>query len=127
MSKQVLVVDDDISVVDILTTALARSGFSVMVAESGNAALERARTEKLDLIILDIMLPGISGKEVIKELKRKGSTERIPIIILTAVADEIDRILGLELGADDYVTKPFNIEELILRCKRVIGANYRLV
>lgn len=123
MSKQILVVDDDVAVVEILTTGLARAGFSVMVAESGDVALQKAKAEKPDLIILDIMLPEVNGREIIKELKREHNTENIPIIMLTAMAEEIDRVLGFELGADDYVTKPFSIQELILRVQKVINGS----
>lgn len=126
MSKQILIVDDDPATVDILTTGLARAGFSVIVAEVGETALQRATFEHVDLILLDLMLPGIDGRDIIKQLKREHRTESIPVIMLTALAEEIDRVLGLELGADDYVTKPFNIQEVVLRCRRILGAYQKL-
>ena len=99
---------------------LRSAGFVVLDAANGAAALEKARTQVPDLILLDLMLPGMSGFEVCRALKAESVTARIPIIFVTAKADEVDRVVGLELGAEDYVVKPFSPRELILRVKTVL-------
>ena len=99
---------------------LGREGFDVIASSHGNAGLEKARREKPELILLDAMLPGMEGNEVCKKLKGDPATERIPVIFLTARTDEIDKMIGFELGADDYVTKPFSPRELIARIKAVL-------
>lgn len=99
---------------------LRSTGFGVITAETGVVALQKARTETPDLIVLDIMLPEMTGLEVCKALKKDNATAAIPIIMLTAKAEEVDRVVGLELGADDYVSKPFSPRELVLRVKSVL-------
>jgi two-component system phosphate regulon response regulator PhoB len=118
MQHKILVVDDEADVVDMLAVNLRTAGFLVVSVPNGNAAVAKARTEAPSLIILDLMLPGMSGLEICKVLKGDIATRHIPIIMLTAKGEEVDKIVGLELGADDYVTKPFSPRELILRVNR---------
>jgi two-component system phosphate regulon response regulator PhoB len=119
MSK-ILVVDDEPDALDLVAFNLKQAGLDVVTADDGAAALKRAREVVPDLILLDLMLPEVDGLEVCKQLRRDPATSSIPIIMLTAKAAEIDRVLGLELGADDYVTKPFSPRELVLRVKNLI-------
>ena len=119
MSK-ILVIEDEKDIADLVTYNLKNSGFHVLVAQDGQQALEIARREHLDLVLLDLMLPRMDGTEVCKFLKRDENTREIPIIMLTAKAGEIDRIVGLELGAEDYITKPFSPRELVLRVRAVL-------
>ena len=114
MNKTILVVDDEKPIADILQFNLKKEGFEVICAYDGNAALEKVEEIKPDLILLDIMLPQRDGMEVCREVRKKYD---MPIIMLTAKDSEIDKVLGLELGADDYVTKPFSTRELIARVK----------
>jgi two-component system phosphate regulon response regulator PhoB len=120
MKSKILVVDDEPDVVELVEFNLRNAGFDVITAEDGEEALKKARSSAPDLLVLDIMLPEIDGFEVCKLLRRDPSTAKIPIIMLTAKAAEIDRVLGLEFGADDYLTKPFSPRELILRIKKLI-------
>ena len=120
MREKILVVDDEPEAVELLEFNLEQAGYKVITAEDGTAALEKARSNMPELIILDLMLPEIGGLEVCRMLRRDATTAQIPIIMLTAKAAEIDRILGLELGADDYVTKPFSPRELVLRVKKIL-------
>jgi two-component system phosphate regulon response regulator PhoB len=120
-SKTILIVEDERDVIDLLTLNLRKSGeFVVSIATDGVAGLHKARTEKPAFIILDLMLPKMSGLEVCKILKSDLDTRQIPIMMLTAKAEEIDRIVGLEFGADDYVTKPFSPREVILRIRAIM-------
>ncbi len=120
-SKKILIIEDEPDVVDLLTLQLRKSGeFHVATATDGATGLRKAREESPALIILDLMLPKMPGLEVCKVLKSDPATREIPIIMLTAKAEEIDRIVGLEFGADDYVTKPFSPREIILRIKAII-------
>lgn len=119
-NKRILVADDEPDVLNLVTLNLKGAGFTVLQAEDGNAALQQAREALPSLIVLDLMLPELSGLEVCKILKKEPQTAQIPVIMLTAKAEEIDRIVGLELGADDYITKPFSPRELILRVKSVL-------
>ena len=112
--NKILVVDDDKNLLDVLKYNLVNDGFTVVTAEDGIQALEIARREKPDLILLDIMLPGLDGFEVCRILRKEMS---IPILMLTAKTQEIDKVVGLELGADDYITKPFSIRELMARVR----------
>jgi len=112
-----MVVDDERSIIDLLTYNLQRNGYRVVAARDGGQALRLAQIERPDLIILDLMLPGVDGLDVCRELRR---TSGVPIIMLTARDEEVDRVVGLELGADDYVTKPFSVRELIARVKAVL-------
>jgi two-component system, OmpR family, phosphate regulon response regulator PhoB len=119
--KNILIVEDERDVIDLLTLNLRRAGgFAVSTAADGTVGLQKARAEKPCLIILDLMLPGMSGLELCKILKTERDTSQIPVLMLTARAEEIDRILGLEFGADDYVTKPFSPREVILRIKAIL-------
>ncbi len=115
--SRILVVDDEPSIVDVLTYNLTKAGHQPLVARNGEQALELARAEHPDLVILDLMLPGIDGLEVCRTLRKEGD---LPIIMLTAKDEEIDRVVGLELGADDYVVKPFSVRELMARVKSVL-------
>jgi len=118
--NKILVADDETDVLNLVSTNLKNAGFTVLKAQDGPSALSKARANLPMLIVLDLMLPGMSGIEVCKTLKSEPATAHIPIIMLTAKAEEIDRILGLELGADDYITKPFSPRELVLRVKSVV-------
>lgn len=121
-TQHILIIEDEQDVIDLVTLNLKKAGgFVVTSAAEGAAGLRKAREEAPALILLDLMLPGMPGLEICKVLKSDRSTKHIPIIILSAKAEEIDRIVGLELGADDYVTKPFSPRELILRIKAVLG------
>ena len=120
MSESILVVDDEKDLVDVLDYNLCKAGYRVITAMNGKAAVDSARRDKPQLVLLDLMLPDLSGTEVLKALRADPSTRAIPIIMLTACGEEIDRLLGFELGADDYVTKPFSVRELILRVKAVL-------
>lgn len=120
-TKRILIVEDEKDVVDLLTLNLRKAGgFIFSVTNDGAAGLAKAREEKPDFIILDLMLPKMPGLEVCKILKSESMTRHIPILMLTARAEEIDRIVGLEFGADDYVTKPFSPREVILRVKAIL-------
>lgn len=118
--KPVLVVEDEKDIVDLIEYHLKQSGFSVIKALDGPSGLELARKEKPSLIILDLMLPEMDGKDICRALKSNPSTQSIPILMLTAKTEEIDRLIGFELGADDYVTKPFSPRELVLRVKAIL-------
>jgi two-component system, OmpR family, phosphate regulon response regulator PhoB len=120
-SKRILIIEDEPDVVDLLSLHLSKTGeFTISTATDGGAGLRRAREDSPSLIILDLMLPKLPGLEVCKILKTEPATRHIPIIMLTAKAEEIDRIVGLEFGADDYVTKPFSPREIILRIKAIL-------
>ncbi|MFI7246231.1 response regulator transcription factor [Streptomyces qinglanensis] len=114
---RVLVVDDDPTVAEVVTGYLQRAGYAVDRAETGPDALEHAAARWPDLVVLDLMLPGMDGLEVCRQLRGRGP---VPVIMLTALGDEGDRVLGLEVGADDYVTKPFSPRELVLRVESVL-------
>lgn len=119
--KKILIVEDEQDVVDLLLLNLQKTGeFSLSVANDGASGLTKARSEKPALIILDLMLPKMSGLDVCKTLKKDTATRDIPVLMLTAKAGEIDRIAGLEHGADDYVTKPFSPREIVLRVKAIL-------
>jgi len=119
--KRILIVEDENDVVDLLTLNLRKAGgFLISKAGDGATGLTKARAEKPDFIILDLMLPKIPGLEVCKILKSEAATRHIPILMLTARAEEIDRVVGLECGADDYVTKPFSPREIVLRIKAIL-------
>jgi phosphate regulon transcriptional regulator PhoB len=119
-NKRILVADDEPDVLNLVSLNLKGAGFTVLQAEDGVAAVQQTRDSLPALIILDLMLPEMSGLEVCKVLKKDPQTAQIPVIMLTAKAEEVDRIVGLELGADDYITKPFSPRELILRVKSVL-------
>jgi two-component system phosphate regulon response regulator PhoB len=120
-SNKILIIEDEQDVLDMLATALKKSeGFILLTATDGATGLRLAREERPALVILDLMLPKMPGLEICKALKNDGATRHIPIIMLTAKAEEIDRIVGLEFGADDYVTKPFSPREIALRIKAIL-------
>jgi DNA-binding response OmpR family regulator len=120
-NKKILIVEDEPDVVDLLALQLKKAGgFTVISARDGAEGLKKARTEAPALIVLDLMLPRMPGLEVCKVLKTDSLTSHIPIIMLTAKAEEVDRIVGLEFGADDYVTKPFSPREMLLRIKAIL-------
>lgn len=121
--KQILVVDDEKDVIDLLTLTLSKAGLVVHSAMDGLAGLTKARQEQPALIVLDLMMPKMPGIEVCKLLKADPVTRAIPVIMLTAKAEEIDRVLGLELGAEDYLTKPFSPRELLLRINVALRRN----
>lgn len=117
---KILVVDDEPDAIELIKFNLKAAGYEVLTAADGEEALKKARSALPDLIVLDLMLPEVDGLEVCKILRRDSRVSATPIIMLTAKAAEIDRVLGLELGADDYVTKPFSPRELVLRVKRLL-------
>ena len=113
-------VDDEPEAVELVEFNLKQAGFDVISAQDGVEALKKSREATPQLIVLDVMLPEVDGMEICKTLRRDKNTAKIPIIMLTARAAEIDRVLGLELGADDYITKPFSPRELVLRVKKLL-------
>ncbi|HEY3756521.1 MAG TPA: response regulator transcription factor [Opitutaceae bacterium] len=121
MKAKILLVDDEPDALEILGFKLKEAGFIPIFAKDGNRALAAARDERPDLVVLDLMLPEVDGLEVCKLLRRDPSSANVPILMLTARAAEMDRVLGLELGADDYVTKPFSPRELVLRIRKLLA------
>jgi DNA-binding response OmpR family regulator len=117
MTHRILVVDDEPAVTDLLAYNLRKAGYEVLLAADGSEALRLARQSEPDLILLDLMIPEVDGLDVCRELRK---TSNVPIIMLTARCEEIDRVVGLELGADDYVNKPFSVRELLARVKAVL-------
>jgi two-component system, OmpR family, phosphate regulon response regulator PhoB len=115
MTHRILVVDDEPDITALVAYHLAKAGFRVSTAANGAEALKSAREERPDIVILDLMLPGVSGYDVLAELRKKDETKEVGVILLTARREEVDRIRGLSLGADDYLTKPFSPQELSLR------------
>lgn len=114
---KVLVIDDEENVCELITLYFEKAGYDVLSCGDGNEGIEMVRSQKPDIVILDLMLPGIDGLDVCKEIRK---TSNVPLIMLTARVDEVDRVLGLEIGADDYVTKPFSPRELLARVKAVL-------
>ncbi|MGV3773498.1 MAG: response regulator [Verrucomicrobiales bacterium] len=125
MKQKILVVDDEPDTVELLEFNLRNAGFETVSAGEGAEAIRKARSASPNLIVLDVMLPEMDGLEVCKLLRRDPATQTIPIIMLTAKAAEIDRILGLELGANDYLTKPFSPRELVLRIRNVLSQPHK--
>jgi two-component system phosphate regulon response regulator PhoB len=117
--ERVLIVDDDPDILRLVSYNLSQAGFQVTTAATGRTALEYTQKHPPDLIILDVMLPDVDGLEVCRTLRQRDHSRRIPIIMLTARSEEIDRVIGFELGADDYVMKPFSPRELVLRVKSI--------
>ena len=117
MAKKIFIVEDEPDLRDTLQFNFENEGFTVKSFSNGESFLEAINDDKPNLVILDLMLPGISGLDVCRELRTKENHENIAVVMLTAKSEEIDRIVGFELGADDYVTKPFSVRELILRVK----------
>ena len=120
MDKTVLIVEDEQNIVDILSFNLEREGYNTLEAYDGNTGLQLALEQNPDLVLLDLMLPGMDGFDVCREIRKAGSA--VPIIMLTAREEETDKVLGLELGADDYITKPFSMRELIARVGAISAA-----
>src|SRR5688572_177729 len=118
MKPKILVVDDEQDAIELIEYNLQAAGYRVLTANDGMEAVQKTRSTIPDLVVLDLMLPELDGLEVCKILRRDPATANIPIIMLTAKASELDRVLGLEIGADDYVTKPFSPRELVLRVKK---------
>lgn len=120
-----LLVDDDPDILTLLQAKLKKEPYDIFTASEGESALNMVRTHKPDLVVLDVNLPGLSGLEICRSLRADKETREIPIIMLSSRGEEIDRVLGLEFGADDYVTKPFNTQELILRINNVLRRVYK--
>jgi len=120
MTQRILVVDDEPDITGLVAYHLARAGYRVSTANNGQDALKAAREERPDVVVLDLMLPGVSGYEVLRELRKREDTADVGVILLTARREEADRIKGLSLGADDYLTKPFSPQELTLRVAAVL-------
>jgi two-component system phosphate regulon response regulator PhoB len=117
---KILIVEDDPDILELLHFNLGKAGYQTIRAEDGEQALALAQERIPDLILLDLLLPGLNGLEVCRRLKRNSDLQYIPIIMVTAKGEEMDRIVGLELGADDYIVKPFSIREIILRIQKVL-------
>ncbi len=117
MSERIFVVEDDSNIIDLLQLYLTQEGFHVVSASDGQAALEKILAEPPDLVVLDLMLPGLDGREICRRVRARSE---LPIIMLTARDDDVDKIVGLELGADDYLTKPFNPRELVARIRAIL-------
>ncbi len=118
--KKILVVDDERDLVELISVNLQRNGYEVITAHDGNTGLEMARKQRPDLIVLDVMMPGLSGRDVTMALKSDPDTATMPILMLTAKTEETDIIVGLSMGADDYVTKPFSMKVLVARVGAVL-------
>ncbi len=118
--KKILIVEDEEDIQEILKFNIERAGYKVFVCSTGDAALTLLQKDNFDLIILDLMLPDMDGLDILKKIKLNFPTQDTPVIILTAKGEELDRILGFELGAEDYVVKPFSVRELLLRIKNVL-------
>ncbi len=125
--KSILVIDDEADIVELVAYNLKKDGFDVDTAHDGEEGLKKIGSKKYDLIFLDLMLPGIQGVELCKMVRSNPDTSRIPIVMLTAKGEEIDKILGLEVGADDYITKPFSPRELVARAKAILRRAEQIV
>ena len=120
MGSRILVVEDETDLAELVAFNLRGAGHEVTVAHDGNTALAEIQRSQPDLLVLDVMLPDISGLEVCRRLRRNPQTVRLPVIMLTARSDEVDRVVGFEVGADDYVPKPFSPRELVLRVEAIL-------
>ena len=120
MAERILVVDDEPDLLELVRVNLRQASYEVETAETGREALECLRRRPPDLLVLDLMLPDLSGTDVCRQVRQDPELATLPVIMLTAKADEVDRVVGLELGADDYVTKPFSPRELVLRVRAVL-------
>ncbi len=118
--NRILIVEDEPAIAEVLEYNLVKEGYIVDIESRGDTALEAIRKKPPDLVILDLMLPGLDGLELTRILRRDARTDQIPLLMLTAKGEEVDRIVGLELGADDYITKPFSPREVVLRVKAVL-------
>jgi two-component system, OmpR family, phosphate regulon response regulator PhoB len=117
---RILIVEDEKDIVQVLEYALRQAGFDTVAARDGGEAFARVREKTPDAVILDLMLPDLAGTEICRQLKSNARTAAVPVIMLTARSDEVDRVVGFELGADDYITKPFSVREVVLRVKAVL-------
>src|SRR2546430_1731649 len=117
---RILIVEDEKDIVQVLEYALRQAGFDTVPARDGAEAFARVREKTPDAVILDLMLPDLAGTEICRQLKSNARTAAVPVIMLTARSDEVDRVVGFELGADDYITKPFSVREVVLRVKAVL-------
>ncbi len=122
MSQVILVIDDDPHIREVVEFGLSKAGLQVITAEDGKSGLKAFEMKRPDLVVLDILMPEMDGIEVCKRIRQKSD---MPIVFLTSVADEVDRILGIEMGGDDYVTKPFSVRELVARVKAVLRRTSR--
>lgn len=118
--KKILVIEDEKDLAELLVFNLEKEGFKLLCAYDGISGLERAKQEEPDLVVLDLMLPGLMGTEICKELRKEPRTANIPVLMLTAKGEEIDRVVGFEVGADDYMVKPFSMRELLLRIRAIL-------
>ena len=121
--QRILVVDDEKDIVKVLEFALRQAGFDTASALDGAGALARIREKQPDLVVLDLMLPDLAGTEIARQLKANPKTASVPVIMLTARGEEVDKVVGFELGADDYITKPFSFREVVLRVKAILRRN----
>ncbi len=119
-NKKILIVDDEIDIAELVSYNLKKEGFLIDLAHDGEQALRKVRDNKYDLLILDLMLPGIQGMELCRLIRNNPKSSGIPIIMLTAKSEELDKIVGLEMGADDYMTKPFSVRELTARVRAIL-------
>jgi len=120
VTERILVVDDEPDILDVVAYNLEQAGYRVSAVRDGRSAIAEAERQRPDLVVLDIMLPDLSGMEVCRSLRRSEKTRGVPILMLTARSDEVDRVVGFEVGADDYVTKPFSPRELVLRVRAIL-------
>jgi len=120
MAKKILIIEDEKDIQDLLQLYLKREGYDVHIAKDGEAGLRKASQERYDLVLLDLMLPQMDGLEICRNLRSRPQTSQIPIIMITAKAEESDRIVGLEMGADDYITKPFSPREVLARVRAIL-------
>lgn len=118
--EKILIVDDEEHIVELIKYNLESNGFTTITANNGIEALKKAKNETPSLVLLDVMLPGLNGNDVCKEIRRDSNISTMPVIMITAKGEELDRIIGLELGADDYIIKPFSVRELVARVKAVL-------
>jgi two-component system alkaline phosphatase synthesis response regulator PhoP len=123
--KKILIADDEKDIVELIAYNLDQEGFAVLKAHDGRKAWEAVQAQKPDLVILDLMMPKMPGMEVCRMIRKEASTAALPVIMLTAKSDSVDKILGLEIGADDYITKPFHVRELIARVRAVLRRSER--
>lgn len=117
---KILIVDDEEDIAELVSYNLIREGFATVKAHDGNTALRKVKLEQPDLLVLDLMLPGMNGLDICKALRSNPQTASLPIIMLTAKGDELDKVIGLEIGADDYITKPFSVKELVARVRSIL-------